>query len=49
MLRNLCVGLGNSGRADAIPVLERCLADGSELVRDHACWALERVANATER
>lgn len=49
LLRNLCVGLGNSGRADAIPVLERCLADGSELVRDHACWALERVATASER
>jgi epoxyqueuosine reductase len=43
MLRNLCVGLGNSGRADAIPVLSRCLIDESELVREHAAWALGRL------
>ncbi len=47
MLRNLCVGLGNSARPDAaVPVLERCAADGSELVREHAEWALERLARA---
>jgi len=43
MLRNLCVGLGNSGRRDAIPVLRRCLDDDSELVREHAAWALGRL------
>lgn len=43
MLRNLCVGLGNSGRKDAIPVLRRCLEDESELVREHATWALGRL------
>jgi epoxyqueuosine reductase len=43
MLRNLCVGLGNSGRPDAIPVLRRCLDDDSELVREHAAWALGRL------
>jgi epoxyqueuosine reductase len=44
MLRNLCVGLGNSGRpGDAVPVLERCAEEGSELVREHAVWALERL------
>jgi epoxyqueuosine reductase len=43
MLRNLCVGLGNSGRQDAIPVLRRCLDDESELVREHAAWALGRL------
>ncbi len=43
MLRNLCVGLGNSGQEDAIPVLRRCLDDDSELVREHAAWALGRL------
>lgn len=43
MLRNLCVGLGNSGQQDAIPVLRRCLNDDSELVREHAAWALGRL------
>ncbi|MDH3297380.1 MAG: tRNA epoxyqueuosine(34) reductase QueG [Gemmatimonadota bacterium] len=43
MLRNLCVGLGNSGDRAAVPVLRRCLADASELVREHAAWALERL------
>jgi epoxyqueuosine reductase len=43
MLRNLCVGLGNSGTEEAIPVLDRCLADESPLVREHAAWALGRL------
>jgi epoxyqueuosine reductase len=44
MLRNLCVGLGNSDRPKAAaPVLERCARDGSELVREHARWAMEEL------
>ena len=43
MLRNLCVGLGNSAEPAAAPVLARCLADDSELVREHAAWALGRL------
>ncbi len=44
MLRNLCVGLGNSGRPEAAaPVLERCARDGSGLVREHARWALDEL------
>jgi len=47
MLRNLCVGLGNSGRPDrAAPVLARCRDEGSGLVREHAEWALARLAAA---
>ena len=45
MLRNLCVGLGNSGEPEAAAVLRRCLADDSELVREHAAWALGRLEN----
>ena len=43
MLRNLCVGLGNSGEPEAASVLRRCLVDESELVREHAAWALGRL------
>lgn len=44
LLRNLCVGLGNSGDRTAAPVLRKCLEDPSGLVREHAAWALERLA-----
>lgn len=43
LLRNLCVGLGNAGDERAIPVLDRCAADDSELVAEHAGWALSRL------
>ena len=46
MLRNLCVGLGNSGDEEAAPVLRRCLLDASELVREHAAWALGRLGTS---
>jgi epoxyqueuosine reductase len=49
MLRNLCVGLGNSGETDAAPLLRRCLADDSELVREHAAWALGRLDESPPR
>ena len=41
--RNVCVALGNSGSEAAVPVLERAARDRSELVREHARWALERI------
>jgi epoxyqueuosine reductase len=44
LLRNLCVGLGNAGDVRAVPILERCAADESELVREHARWALSRLS-----
>lgn len=46
LLRNLCVGLGNAGREEAVPVLTRALEDASPLVRGHAAWALGRVGSA---
>ena len=42
-LRNVCVALGNWGAGDAVPTLDRALADASPLVRAHAAWALGRV------
>jgi epoxyqueuosine reductase len=42
-LRNVCVALGNRGDAAALPALRRALADDSELIREHAAWAIERI------
>ena len=44
LLRNVCVALGNWGVEEAVPVLEQAAQDRSELVREHARWALERIA-----
>jgi len=43
LLRNACVVLGNSKNPDAIPVLEKALSDSSELVREHAAWAIQNL------
>ncbi len=45
LLRNVCVGLGNWGSEEALPVLVRALDDASPLVRAHAAWALGRVGS----
>jgi epoxyqueuosine reductase len=47
--RNVCVGLGNWGSPDAVPVLSRALSDSEPLVRAHAAWALGRVGTAEAR
>ena len=44
LLRNVCVALGNWGVQAAVPVLERAMRDHSQLVREHAEWALRRIA-----
>lgn len=43
LLRNVCVALGNSGDAQAIPALVGALHDDEPLVRGHAAWALGRI------
>jgi epoxyqueuosine reductase QueG len=47
--RNVCVGLGNWGSPDAVPVLSRALSDPEPLVRAHAAWALGWVGSAEAR
>ena len=42
-LRNVCVALGNWGAVETVPVLERAAQDRSELVREHARWALKQI------
>jgi epoxyqueuosine reductase len=42
--RNAAVVLGNVGTAEDLPVLEKALDDEEPLVREHAAWALVRIA-----
>ena len=44
--RNVCVGLGNWGSPDAVPVLTSALSDPEPLVRGHAAWALGKVGSS---
>ncbi len=43
LLRNVCVALGNSGDARAIPALIDALRDEEPLIRGHAAWALGQI------
>ena len=43
--RNAAVVLGNIGHADDVDLLTRALDDPEELVRQHAAWALGRIAD----
>ena len=43
LLRNVCVALGNVGDASALPQLRRALETESELVREHASWAIQKI------
>ena len=48
-VRNVVVALGNSGKSEAVSVLEEALKDNSPLVRAHAAWALGRIASPQAR
>ncbi len=39
--------LGNVGTVEDVPVLEQALDDPEPLVREHAAWALARLAGDT--
>ena len=43
LARNACVALGNVGGPGAIEALRAALRDQSELVREHAAWALSKL------
>ncbi len=47
--RHAAVVLGNVGTRDDVPLLEAALEHEEPIVRDHAAWALARLAGATER
>src|SRR5205823_12545501 len=42
-VRNVLVAIGNSRDVSLVPDVERCLIDGSALVRGAAVWALRRL------
>jgi epoxyqueuosine reductase len=44
LLRNACVAAGNWGSVTAVPALSRVLNDDEPLLREHAAWALGRIA-----
>jgi epoxyqueuosine reductase len=44
LLRNACVVLGNVGTSEDEPILRQALLDEEPLIREHAAWALERIA-----
>lgn len=43
-VRNVLIALGNSGKHEAIPVVEQALLDSSPLVRESAVWALGEIS-----
>jgi len=43
LLRNVCVALGNTGDATALPALERASHDPEPLIAEHARWAIDRL------
>jgi len=43
LLRNVCVALGNVGTPEALPHLEKAVADPEPLVAEHARWAIDQI------
>jgi len=43
LLRNVCVALGNTGDASALPALQKAARDPEPLIAEHARWAVEQI------
>ncbi|HEY1490385.1 MAG TPA: tRNA epoxyqueuosine(34) reductase QueG [Verrucomicrobiae bacterium] len=43
LLRNVCVALGNTGDAYALPALEKATHDVEPLIAEHARWAIQEI------
>jgi len=43
LLRNVCVALGNTAGAEALPALEQATHDVEPLVAEHAVWAIAAI------
>ncbi|MBI2924412.1 MAG: tRNA epoxyqueuosine(34) reductase QueG [Verrucomicrobia bacterium] len=41
--RNVCVALGNTGDARALPALQQAAHDAEPLITEHARWAIEQI------
>ncbi len=44
-LRNVAVAMGNEGKREDIPELEKALKDNEPMVHKHAAWAIERITD----
>ena len=42
-LRNVCVALGNVGKAEDLPALQAATTDPEPLIAEHALWAIDRI------
>jgi epoxyqueuosine reductase len=49
LVRNACVGVGNSRDPSTLPLLEGLLTDPEPLVREHAAWAIGRIGGVEAR
>jgi epoxyqueuosine reductase len=47
LLRNVCVALGNTGDASALPALDHAARDPEPLIAEHARWAVEQISART--
>jgi epoxyqueuosine reductase len=43
LLRNVCVALGNTGDASALPHLQKAARDPEPLIAEHARWAMAQI------
>ena len=43
LLRNVCVALGNTGDASALPHLQKAAVDAEPLIAEHARWAMKQI------
>ena len=43
LLRNVCVALGNTANAQALPALEKARQDPNDLIAEHARWAIDQI------
>jgi len=43
LLRNVCVALGNTANAQALPALEKARQDPDGLIAEHAQWAIDQI------
>jgi epoxyqueuosine reductase len=49
LLRNVCVALGNTGAASALPVLEAASRNSEPLIAEHARWAMTHICHASRQ
>jgi epoxyqueuosine reductase len=48
LLRSAAIAMGNSGRVEFLPLLEKLAAEEDEIVAESAAWAIGRLRNSSE-